>query len=284
MTDYEDSEVQIHPVAGIDALVTGSSRGLGLGIARALASGGATVWMTAEGKEELLEAAEMVRGGEAVSNTGGHVETRVVDLCDRDACIKLVSEVRANATNLRVLVNNAAVLEREAIADLDFGNWDRTLAVNLTAPTILCREIAPVFAESGGSIINVSSRAGRLAFKAQAAYCASKFGVEAMTRCLAIELAGAPVSVNTVTPGLRIKPTSLKLSSMMKTVEHAGWHDPIALSPAFLFLSGLRGPISGYRFDAQTLTCAIESYGLDNVVARIDEFAEHIPRDPKTTT
>ena len=93
-------------------------------------------------------------------------------------------------------------------------------------------------------------------FGAQAAYCASKFGLEAFTRCLALELRGLRVSVNTVTPGLHIKPTSLTRSEVTETdaAERSAWNDPTELAPAFRFLAGLRGTVSGFRFDAHKLT------------------------------
>jgi NAD(P)-dependent dehydrogenase (short-subunit alcohol dehydrogenase family) len=267
----------IESIAGCDALVTGSSRGLGFGVARAFAEAGARVWMIAEVEGELDEAAEEIR------TVGGEVETRTVDLTDRRACATLAQEVRSEVPKLRVLVNNAGVLERQAVTDIDLDTWDRTIAVNLTAPMVLCRELAPGLAKTGGSIINVSSRAGTLAFATQAAYCASKFALEGMTRCLALELEGSPVSVNTVTPGLRLKPTSLTRAdaAAAPTSSRAEWNDPVSLGPAFLFLAGLRGRVSGCRFDAQVLTQAIETHGDADVLRRIDAFAEHVP--PRVT-
>ena len=270
----------IEPLAECATLVTGSSRGLGLGVARVFAKEGARVWMTSEAEDELHEAAGEIRAG------GGDVETRVVDLTDREACVTLARELLASTQTLRVLVNNAGVLERRPVMDLDLDSWDRTLAVNLTAPALLCRELAPALARTGGSIINVSSRAGTLAFPTQAAYCASKFAIEAVTRCLAMELTGSPVSANTVTPGLRIKATSLTRADAPSApaAEQASWNDPAELGPAFVLLAGLRGQVSGCRFDALTLTRAIETFGGEAVLHRIADFSEHIPPDTMTTT
>ena len=194
---------ELESLEGVDALVTGASRGLGFGIARAFAAAGTRVWLVAELEDELHAAAEQI------SEQGGQVEARVVDLADREQRMALADEL--SAAPLRVLVNNAAILERQAVADLEAEHWDRTLAVNLTAPVLLTRDLMPVLKRDGGSIINISSRAGVLGFSDQAAYCASKFGMEAFTRCLALELDGTRVSVNTVTPGLPIKPTSLRI-------------------------------------------------------------------------
>jgi len=260
---------------GVEALVTGSSRGLGFGIARTLAAEGARLWLVAELADELIEAADELKGA------GARVETRVVDLSDDDARAGLTAELLHSAPNLRVLVNNAAVLDRRAVAEVDAEHWDRTMAVNLRAPVLLTRDLLPVLQREGGSIVNVSSRAGVLAFDHQAAYCASKFGLEAFTRCLAIELAGSHVSVNSVTPGLRIKPTSLTRADSVQESqqERAAWHDPVELGPAFVFLAGLRGEVSGYRFDARVLSQAVGREGVSEVLKRVDEFAEFNPAE-----
>jgi gluconate 5-dehydrogenase len=257
----------------VDALVTGSSRGLGFGIARAFANEGARVWMIAEMESELEEAADEIRAA------GGSVEARRVDLAQDADRAALAEELSAEAPDLRVVVNNAGVLERRTVSEIDGAHWDRTFTVNLKAPVFLTRDLLPLLMPEGGSVINVSSRAGALAFKTQTAYCASKFGIEAFTRCLALELAGTRVSVNTVTPGLRIKPTSITRLAAASAGEstRAEWADPIELAPAFCFLAGLRGQVSGFRFDARTLTRALESTDVAETLDRIGNVAEHVP-------
>jgi NAD(P)-dependent dehydrogenase (short-subunit alcohol dehydrogenase family) len=265
---------ELESLEGVVALVTGGSRGLGFGIARAYAAAGASVWLVAEVEDELGGAADEIR------EEGGRVEPRVVDLADRRALRAFADELSREPA-LRVLVNNAAILERQALAELAEERWDETLAVNLTAPVLLTRELLPALTGSGGSIINVSSRAGIRAFGGQAAYCASKFGLEAFTRCLARELVGIPVSVNTVTPGLRIKPTSMTRSEAdrLDPGERGEWHDPVALGPAFRFLAGLRGQVSGFRFDALTLSGSLDEFGAERTLERIHEVAEYVPHE-----
>jgi NAD(P)-dependent dehydrogenase (short-subunit alcohol dehydrogenase family) len=129
----------------------------------------------------------------------------------------------------------------------------------------------------GGSIINVSSRAGVLGFKDEAAYCTSKFGIEGLTRALAVEHTGSPVSINTVTPGLKIKPTSMTEETFEKLSdeERKAWSNPSEIVPAFVYLAGQRGEVSGYRFDARVLTEAIRNEGFDMDLARAKELAEN---------
>ena len=267
------SDIRLVSVQGIDVLVTGSGRGLGRGIAQAMASAGARVWLVAEVPEELEWTASDIRAA------GGEAHILVADLGREDERNGLIRTLRKETRRLRVIVNNAGVLEREPVASLDPEHWRRIMSVNLEAPVFLTRDLLPFLEDEGGSVINVSSRAGTGAFARQAAYCASKFGMEAFTRCLALELAGSPISTNTVTPGLPIKPTSLtqRDAERADAATRAGWLDPVRLGPAFLFLAGLRGQISGCRFDAWTLTRALEQWGTQGVMNRIGEIAEYTP-------
>ena len=191
------------PIEGMDVLVTGAGRGLGRGIACFLGQVGAHLWITSEVEEELEKTAENIRG------SGGWVKTRVIDLASESELSMLTRDVKQGSSRLVAIINNAAVLERQSLQQIQRDSWEYTLQVNLTAPVFLTREMVPLLSDQGGSIINISSRAGVLGFADQTAYCASKFGIEAFTRCLALELSGSKISVNSVTPGLKIKPTSI---------------------------------------------------------------------------
>lgn len=259
-------------IEGADALVTGAGRGLGSGIAAALAGAGARVWVTAEVADELERTAERIREDD------GRAEVCVADLSGEEGRERVVRWVGDQADNLRVIVNNAGVLERQPLEALDRTHWDRTMRVNLEAPVFLTRDLLPLLQRHGGSIVNISSRAGVEAFARQTAYCASKFGIEAFTRCLALELAGSRVSVNAVTPGIYLKPTSLtqRQADSADAATRARWEDPARLGPAFVFLAGLRGEVSGCRFDAHVLTRALDRWGPEGVVGRVHEVAEYV--------
>ena len=257
---------------GADVLVTGAGRGLGSGIAAALAAAGARVWLVAEVADELERTAGAIR------SAGGRAEVCVADLSKDAGLESVVRWVGARADNLRAIVNNAGVLERQPLKALGRAHWDRTMRVNLEAPVFLTRDLLPTLQRRGGSIVNVSSRAGEQGFARQAAYCASKFGIEAFTRCLALELAGSRVSVNAVTPGIQLKPTSLtrRQAEAADAATRARWEDPVTLGPAFVFLAALRGEVTGCRFDAHVLTQALDRWGEEGVVGRVHEVAEYV--------
>jgi NAD(P)-dependent dehydrogenase (short-subunit alcohol dehydrogenase family) len=204
------------------------------------------------------------------------VESRTVDLEDERAVLELVAEMKEASKNIDILVNNAGILRLTPFDELSTREWSQTLAINLTAPYLLIRAALPEMKELGGSIINVSSRAGVLGFKDESAYCTSKFGMEGLTRALAVELEEYPISINTVTPGLRIKPTSLSEVEFEKLPPEnkAEWNDPEAITPAFNYLAGLRGEVSGLRFDAERLSKAINDQETTLTPEQTRELAE----------
>ena len=259
-------------VEDLDVLITGASRGLGRGIACFLGQAGARLWIASEVESELETTATMIR------DKGGRVKVRVTDLSSRSQRSELAKEVKAGSDRLVAIINNAAVLKRQSLADIQEDSWEETLKVNLTAPVFLTRDLISELSDRGGSIINVSSQAGVLGFANQSAYCASKFGIEAFTRSLALELVGSKISVNSVTPGLKIKPTSIteKDRSMLDPNISQAWADPVRLGPAFHLLARLRGGVSGCRFNAFTLAEYIAEYGSELTVKELHKVAEYV--------
>lgn len=252
----------------LDAVITGAGRGLGRAVAMALAADGAAVWICSDNLPELETTASLIE------RDGGRVHVSETDLSDPESCRSFCDSVANGARNLRVVVNNAAVLKTTPVLEMPLEHWSNTLAVMLTAPFLVTRDLLPLLLRNGGSIISVSSRSAVEPFVGEAAYCAAKFGVEALTKCLALELDDCAVSVNTITPGLRIKPTSItdEQAEQLSAKERAAWNDPMEIMPAFLFLAELRGQVTGRRFDALELTKAIRARGKDGTLATISEL------------
>jgi NAD(P)-dependent dehydrogenase (short-subunit alcohol dehydrogenase family) len=172
-------------------LVTGASRGIGLGIARALAADGHRVALAARSVDALNAAAEEV-GGLAVP----------MDVTDQAAIDAGLERVRAALGPVEVLINNAGIAESTAFAKTSDDLWDRTLAVNLTAGFRLARASVPGMVEAGwGRVIFVASNAGLSGYAYTAPYCAAKHAVVGLMRAMAVELARTGVTVNAVCPG-----------------------------------------------------------------------------------
>ena len=183
------------PLAGVTAVVTGASRGIGRAIAHRLAYAGAEVALWARDASAL-------RGVAAeIESFGGRARPFVVDVTDSTAVGAAADLVRQTMAPAKVVVNNAgAVLRKPTIAISD-AEWRRILAVNLDGTFFVTRAFLVDLTRSGGRVINIASIAGREGTPLLAAYCAAKHGVVGLTRALAEELRAAKVSVNAICPG-----------------------------------------------------------------------------------
>jgi 3-oxoacyl-[acyl-carrier protein] reductase len=141
----------------------------------------------------------------AIGRRGGEATFAAADLVDERACASLVATAVERFGSLTVLVNNAVASSADhdgPVTQLTTEGWEATLRVNLTAVAWLCRAAVPEMARAGhGSIVNVSSRAAERASPGLAAYAASKGGMNALTRSIAVDYAKDNVRCNTVSPG-----------------------------------------------------------------------------------
>jgi NAD(P)-dependent dehydrogenase (short-subunit alcohol dehydrogenase family) len=180
------------------AIVTGASRGIGRGIAQRLAAEGARVVMTARGADALREAA---RGIEA---EGGNVLAIPGDAGVKDDVEGMFKHVLDTWGSVHIVVNNAAWASPHAhILEMDLEHWNTVLRSNLTSVYLHCHRAANIMVDQGihGSIVNISSFAAARAHRYMAAYDATKGGMEAMTRTMALDLAPFGIRLNVVGPG-----------------------------------------------------------------------------------
>lgn len=185
-------------LAGKVALITGGGRGIGAAVALAYARGGADLVLASRTDAELVGAANAAR------RLGAAVHAVSADVAEPRDVERLVRSALTKFGRLDVLVNNAGVTHPEVPTwELSPADWERTIAVNLRGPYLLARAVVPHLMERRqGSVINVSSICGVVAYPNWAAYTASKFGLEGLTRVLAEETKRAGVRVNAVDPGL----------------------------------------------------------------------------------
>jgi NAD(P)-dependent dehydrogenase (short-subunit alcohol dehydrogenase family) len=178
------------------ALVTGASRGIGRAIALALGAAGADVACCARSVDQLEEtAAEVRRRGPRAAGFRMDV-TRAVEIH------RAVTEVEQALGPVDILVNNAGITFEKRSVEVTDDEWEQVLATNLTSMFRLARRVAPgMIARGSGKIINIGSMYGALGVPRYAAYCASKAGVEALTRSLGAEWARHGIQVNCLAPG-----------------------------------------------------------------------------------
>jgi 3-oxoacyl-[acyl-carrier protein] reductase len=224
------------------AVVTGAAQGLGWAISQSLAEDGFAVVVVDMLADAELRAAEL-RG------KGASASAVVADLMDSRAAVATVDRVLANMGRCDVLVNNAGVNfknegQRVRFEELTPDNWEKTIAVNLTAPLLLSQGFLPGMRERRwGRVINMSSRAGRTyAAPASASYAATKAGIIGLTRSMAGEYAAHGITCNCVAPGRIKTPMTDASSAEVRTAALAEipagrLGDPMEIGAAVSFLA-----------------------------------------------
>jgi len=184
------------PLAGQVALVTGASSGLGRATAFALARAGAGVALLARSASELANVAD------ALAADGHQALSVPCDLADADGLERAVGRTHRELGPVRVLVNAAGTDAPGPVLELGVDAWDRVLAVNLRAVFLLSRLVLPGMVSAGqGTIVNVSSVAGRRGWANASAYCASKFALTGFTQALGAEIRPHGIRACVLYPG-----------------------------------------------------------------------------------
>ena len=177
---------------GRHALVTGGSRGIGQAAVMALAEAGAHVVVAARNKSEINEVCARVR------SLGGHATPWVVDVTNSVA----VRDGIAQHGPFQILVNNAGMNRPTLLTEMNDGDLDDVLNLNVKAAFYVAREVVRGLLEAGlpGSLINISSQMGHVGGFRRTVYCATKHAIEGMTKALAWEVGAAGIRVNTICP------------------------------------------------------------------------------------
>lgn len=180
------------------ALVTGGTRGIGRAIVQQLAQSGATVVFTYAGSKAQ---AEELQG--SLQAQGHKVTGAQVDVKDGLAVAGIVEMIEKEHGRLDVLVNNAGIIRDQLVLMMDQSDWDDVISTNLTGVYNTIKPAARLMMRKRrGAIVNLSSIAGTRPGRGHANYAASKGGIEALTKALAVELAGKSIRVNAVAPGV----------------------------------------------------------------------------------
>lgn len=183
------------------ALVTGGGSGIGAAVVERFVASGAVVVIADRDEDAAAGVAE--RLGERAGWVG-------CDVTSTESVRAAVETVVGRHGQIDVLVNSAGVALLAPAEDLADGQWDATLAVNLTGTYLMCREVGRVMLAAGrGRIINLASQAASVALPDHAAYCASKAGVLGLTRVLALEWGGRGITTNTISPTVVLTPLGL---------------------------------------------------------------------------
>lgn len=188
----------VRALAGKVALVTGSTSGIGLGIARALAAAGADVVLNGLG-----DAGEIGRTRERIAaEFGVKASFSPADMTRSKSIAEMIAATIAESGRLDILVNNAGIQHVAPLDQFPVEKWDQILAINLTAAFHTTRLALPAMRRNGfGRIVNVASAHGLVASPFKAAYVAAKHGLVGLTKATALETAEEGITCNAVCPG-----------------------------------------------------------------------------------
>jgi len=183
-------------VTGKTAVVTGSTRGIGLAIAQALLERGARVLICARTTEEVDRTVAVLR-----EQFGEGVQGKRCDVRSYEDVRALFDDAKATFGNLDILINNAGIGSRNNVEDMPVEEWSATIDTNLSGVFYCCHEALPLMKQTGGYIINIGSLAGKYAHPGSAAYSASKFGLIGFSEALMQEVRFDHIRVSYVMPG-----------------------------------------------------------------------------------
>jgi gluconate 5-dehydrogenase len=221
------------------ALVTGSSTGIGLEIARGFGQAGATVVLNARNAGRLKEAAA------ALADAGLKVHTRAFDVTDAPAVDAAIESIEHDVGPIHVLVNNAGMTRRKPFTEMTDAEWHEVMHTNVDSAFYVGRAVARRMVPRGrGRIINTCSIMSELARPGTAPYATSKGALKMLTRAMAVELAPHGISVNGIAPGYFKTELTAPLVNdaafsnwLVNRTPARRWGDPSELAPVALFLA-----------------------------------------------
>ncbi|CAG9173033.1 3-hydroxybutyrate dehydrogenase [Cupriavidus pinatubonensis] len=214
---------------GRTALVTGSTSGIGLGVARALAEAGANIVLNGFGDVDAAL--------DTIGATGAQVVHHPADMCKADEIGAMIAMANERFGAVDILVNNAGIQHVSPIESFDAQKWDDIIAINLSSGFHTTRHVLPgMRARNWGRIINIASVHGLVGSAGKSAYVAAKHGLVGLTKVTALETAGTGVTCNAICPGFVLTPL------VQKQIDDLAAREGIAIDAARARLLGEKQP------------------------------------------
>jgi gluconate 5-dehydrogenase len=231
---------ELFDLSGKVALITGGTHGIGMAVAKTLAKAGAKICINDLSEEKLASAKE------EYAKDGIDAYTLVFNVCDEAAVDKGISEIEKNVGPIDILVNNAGIIKRIPILDMPIKDFEQVIDVDLVAPLIVAKRVAPGMIERRqGKIINMCSMMSVYGRNSVSAYAAAKGGLKLLTENMTCEWAKYNVQINGIGPGYIATAQTAPIREgghpfndlvMMRTPA-ARWGEPEDVGHAALFLA-----------------------------------------------
>jgi 2-deoxy-D-gluconate 3-dehydrogenase len=249
--------VKLFDLSGKVAIVTGGNGGIGLGMARGLASAGARVAVVGRNAEKSRAAARHL-----TESAGVEAMVVTADVARPDDCLRLADEVRRHFGRIDILVNNAGINIRKPPQEMTLDEWNAVMETNLTSAFVLSKAVYPAMKEAGGGkIINIGSMTSIFGAGFAPAYAASKGGIVQLTKSLALAWAADRIQVNAILPGWFDTELTQKARTeigglherVLARIPIGRWADPDDMagtavwlaSPASDYVTGIAIPVDG---------------------------------------
>ncbi len=232
--------INLFDLTGKVALVTGAVHGLGMSMAKGLGNAGATIIVNNK-SEDLLESAV-----EAYKSSGLKAHGYVFDVTDEKAVAESIAKIEAEVGPIDILINNAGIIKRTPIVDMEVVDFELVIKIDLVGPFIVSKYVAKsMMKRGGGKIINICSMMSELGRDSVSAYAAAKGGLKMLTKSMATEWAKYNIQTNGIGPGYfatsqtaPIRVDGHPFNDFIISRTPAGrWGDPDDLQGAAIFLS-----------------------------------------------
>ena len=236
-------------LTGKKCLITGATGGIGTAICQVFAKNNAELFITGTKLEALQNAAEKIVSVNNNNNKEPKVNYYKCDLGNKAEILELVKQANIVMGGIDVLVCNAGIADDSLMIRMKDEQWQKVLDINLTANFLLMRECLKIMIkQKGGKIINISSMVGLTGNVGQANYSASKAGLIALTKTIALEYATKGITANCIAPGFIDTVMTKKLSdevkqNIIKNIPLKSYGKPVDVANVALFLAS---PLSNY--------------------------------------
>jgi len=222
------------------AIITGSSSGIGAGVALAFAAEGADVIINYPGPKQEADAAAVKRGIEALGRRCFAIQA---DVSQQDQVDNLVDTGSEKLGGFDILVNNAGIAETATVDTMEIESWDRMIAIHLRGAFMMTRRILPLlYKQNYGKIINTASQLAYKGAPGYAHYTAAKAGIIGFTRSVALEIGERNINANCVAPGATNTPlldgaTEALLDSIRQSIPKGRFAEVAEIVPSYVFLA-----------------------------------------------